>query len=478
MNVEEMYLAMNKGIPNQIPLELSVEELVEYCSENQEELSSAMNSIRRDFENAMISISGYTKAKHEFFDNLRLITNYKNSDTQIYVSPVCFINRLKEILGVKSESMDLEDSTLMEEFRKRLDRLEYVTNLDELQLTFPAIYEDYQYSFTIPKDAQKEYFQKRGLSTDFKTFLSEQKEMYHSLVNNAKYIEDFANEFPINLDMFEGLDKDKFELYVAKKYLDFAKNCDEAKYKQRAIYYLTTYLNESCGNYKSMEYKDKELSNLSLLKDFRRFLMRNRELKPVNESRDVFHNYHIKHVKNHINKYFDGLKNWYAVKLTPEEIINNQKARLLRIQKYNQEHPEEETRDSKHKKAEKYMKMLLRKLNFYENSDYALRLFGTGPFESHVAYFYPNGMVAVDKLFYESLNINPTYNEAIYVMDTNTFLNMMKMDKPALRENDNVKRIVHSRNWEERLKKEIESPTIQLDQEEAKVLTNKYKPNK
>ena len=124
------------------------------------------------------------------------------------------------------------------------------------------------------------------------------------------------------------------------------------------------------------------------------------------------------------------------------------------------------------------MKMLLRKLKFYENSDYALRLFGTGPFESHVAYFYPNGMVAVDKLYYESLNINPTYNEAIYVMDTNTFLNMMKMDKPSLRENDNVKRIIHSSNWEERIKKEIESPTIQLDQEEAKVLTNKFKPNK
>ena len=122
--------------------------------------------------------------------------------------------------------------------------------------------------------------------------------------------------------------------------------------------------------------------------------------------------------------------------------------------------------------------MLIRKLNFYENSNYVLRLFGVGPFESHVAYFYENGMVVVDKLYDESLDINPTYNEAIYIMDVNTFLNMICMDKPSLRENANVTRIIHSGYWEERLKAEIENPSINLNVDDVKSLVKKYSTSK
>ena len=299
--------------------------------------------------------------------------------------------------------------------------------------------------------------------------------MYHSLVNNSKYIEEYADNYPIDLEYFKGLDKDKFELYVAKKYLEYASSHDE---KQAAIYYLTTYLNESCGKVIKMDYKDSKLSNVSLLKDFREFLKRNRELKPVHESRSVFESYHIKHVKNHINKYFNGLRNWCLINITPEEIINNQRIRIDEILKYNDEHPEIESREKEYLIKEKYMTMLIRKLNFYENSNYVLRLFGVGPFESHVAYFYENGMVVVDKLYDESLDINPTYNEAIYIMDVNTFLNMICMDKPSLRENANVTRIIHSGYWEERLKAEIENPSINLNVDDVKSLVKKYSTSK
>ena len=220
-----------------------------------------------------------------------------------------------------------------------------------------------------------------------------------------------------------------------------------------------------------MKYKDKELSNLSLLKDFRKLLKNNHELKPINESRNVFNTYHIKHVKNHINKYFNGLDSWCVVRISPNELLQNQQARIEKIAM----NKEEDLRESI---IEKYLSMLIRKLNFYENSNYELRLFGTGSFESRVAYFYDNGMVVVDKLYDESLDINPTYNEAIYVMDTKTFLNMVDMDKPVLRENDNVKRIIHSGDWEKRLQQELNVPSINVSKEEAKVLVNKYTSKK
>ena len=479
MNKDEMYNAINKGIPNQVKLELPVVDLINYCGDK-EELLNSMLDIRNIYENAIVSICGYNKSNHEFFDSLRLITNYKNSDTGIYVSPNAFLKRLKDILGVDNESLDLDDPSLIDSFKMRLNALISIEHIDDLKERFPAIFNDYIYSINLYDEIRKQEkingnnvndmradYQIFGLDTRFKVFLSNQIIMYQSFVIHAKEIEAFVNSNPISLDNFKGLDKDKFELYVAKRYLDYAKDTPDIKDKQAAIYYLTTFLNESCGRIVSMKYNDKELTNLSLLKDFRKLLRNNHELKPINESRNVFSEYHIKHVKNHINKYFNGLDNWCAVRITPNELLQNQQARLEKIAM----NKEEDIRESI---VEKYLSMLIRKLNFYENSNYELRLFGIGPFESRVAYFYDNGMVVVDKLYDESLDINPTYNEAIYVMDTKTFLNMIAMDKPVLRENDNVKRIIHSGDWEKRLQKELNIPSINLNKEEAKVLVNKY----
>ena len=487
MNVEEMHNAINKGIPNMVKLELPATELIKYCSVDKDELLKAMFNIRKKYEYAITSICGYNKSNHEFFNNLRLITDYKNSNTQVHVSPNCFLNRIKMILGVTNGAYDLDDPELIADFNRRLSTLNSISDIDDLKEQFPAIFEDYKYSLNLideiyekaktnPEEADKMRadYHKYGLDTRFKVFLSNQKAMYHSFVEHAKDIEEYTNNNPISLDNFKGLDKDKFELYVANKYLEYAKASDEDKRKQSAIYYLTTYLNESCGHVVSMDYKNKVLTNISLLKDFRKFLKNNRELKPINEARGVFDSYHIKHVKNHINKYHNGLDNWCVLRVTPEEMIQSQKTRIDKMLAYNEKHPEVKDRDKKHLNAEKYLAMLIRKINFYENTNYDLRLFGIGPFESHVAYFYQNGIVAVDKLYDESLAIKPTYNEAIYVMDTNTFLSMMAMNKPELRENDNVKRIFHSGAWEERLLQELDTPSINLDVDEEQELANKY----
>ena len=483
MNKDEMYNAINKGIPNQVKLELPVKDLINYCGAK-EELSKNILDIRNIYENAIVSICGFNKSNHEFFDSLRLITNYKNSDTGIYISPNGFLKRLKDILGVDSESLDLDDPSLIDSFKKRLNVLINSEHIDDLKDRFPDIFSDYIYSINLYDEIRKiektsginandmrADYQKYGLDTRFRVFLSNQIIMYQSLVIHAKEIVEFVNSNPLSLDNFKGLDKDKFELYVAKRYLDYAKDTPDIKDKQAAIYYLTTYLNEYCGRIISMKYKDKELSNLSLLKDFRKLLKNNHELKPINESRNVFNTYHIKHVKNHINKYFNGLDSWCVVRISPNELLQNQQARIEKIAM----NKEEDLRESI---TEKYLSMLIRKLNFYENSNYELRLFGTGSFESRVAYFYDNGMVVVDKLYDESLDINPTYNEAIYVMDTKTFLNMVDMDKPVLRENDNVKRIIHSGDWEKRLQQELNVPSINVSKEETKVLVNKYTSKK
>ena len=494
MTPEEMYKAINKGIPNQVRLELNTGTLIKSCASNTGELITSMRKVRKEYEDAIVCIAGYTKSNHEFFDNLRLITNYKTSETSIYCSPVCFIKRLKEILGVTHESIDLDDPELMDALKERLSDLEAIDSIDDLQDEFPEIFEDYKRSWEMmdsirkeekinPRtntDAKRANYHRYGFSYRFGTFLANQKEMYRLFIKYAKDIEEFANTYPIDFANFQGLDIDKFELYIASQYLEHAKTTEEEPEKQASIYYLTSYLNETCGRVISINVDGKEITNVSLLKDFRKFLKENKELKPIHESREVFRDYHIKHVKNHVKKYLNGLENWCVIRISPSELIMNQQARLEAMNKYHEEHPDINDKDKAHLDKEKFMGMLIRKLMFYENSNYSLRLFGIGPFESHVAYFYPNGMVVVDKFYDESLAINPTYDEAIYIMDVDTFLSMITMDKPALRENENVRRIIHAGAWEAKLQEEITHPTITLNSEDVKVLTNRFqtKPTK
>ena len=488
MNNDEMFTAINKGIPNQIKLELSFNDLINYCYIDKKELLASLLNIIKEYERTITKICGYNKSHHEFFDNLRLITNYKNSNTGIYVSPICFIKKIKEILGVHNSVTDINDEELVKDLNERLHVLNSIHDIDELKDEFPLIFEDYKYSLNLMDNIREEEknnsdkadfmrieYQKNGLDTRFNVFLSNQKLMYKSFIDHAKDIIEYADTNPISFDKFTGLDKDKFELFIAYKYLEYAK---EEENKQAAIYYLTTYLNELGGRNSSMIYKDKEISSVYILKELRKILKNNKTLKAVNEPRNVFNSYHVKHVKNHLNKYLNSLDNWCVLRLTPNEILQNQQSRIEKLADYHMNESNTKSNNIKFLKVQKYITMFIRKLNFYENSNYELRLFGIGPFESHVAYLYPNGMVVVDKFYDESLDVNPTYNEAIYVMDINTFLNMISMDKPNLRGNENVKRIFHSGHWEDRLQEEINNPTINIDSQDIKKLTKIYGLNK
>ena len=484
----EMYKAINKGVPNNIPIELDFDVLIESCANNSGSLLTSMRKIRNNYESTISCITGFNKSNHEFFHNLRLITNYKNSETNIYVSPNDFINRLKTVLGVTNPTLDIDDPELLLEFNSRLALLDSITDLDELMDKFPVIFEDYKYALTLSDeirtleqekrtqsiiDRKRASFQRFGLDIRPKVFISNQKNMYHALVSNIKSITEFANTNPVTEDITSSLDKDKFELYVASQYLEYAKSTDDELNKQKAIYYLSTYFNENCSKEVDMVINHKYISNLSLLKEFRKLLKENKDLKIVNESREVYKDYHIKHVKNHVNKYMNSLDKWLILRLTQNELLANQKERITRLLHH---HEGDGITEEEYNILSKYMNMFVRKTAFYENSGYIMRLFGVAGFEGHVAYIYPNGLVVIDKLYDESLLIEPTFNEAIYLMDINTFLNASTMDKPTFRANDNVKRIFHTKKWEERLAEEIQNSTLTLNKEDVKVLTNKYNP--
>ena len=496
MNTQEMYNAINKGVPSYEIIELSIETLLNQCASNRQLFENEISLLRKLYYEDITRIVKWNKAYADFLKGFRIITNYKNSQTNIFISPKTYLEVIKKALNVNNTSIDFNDRTLSIELMTKIKELKSITSVEELKTKFPVIYEDYQLSFTSYAkikayerkhkndsdqqqvqntiDEQFTHYRLYGLDTNFNSFINKQSEMYRRFVTQRTFVEGHTNRMTIDFSMFTGLDKEKFELYLADKYLTKAQESQDEQIKQECLYYVTTYIREtkiSCISIQNDE--GKNISFKSILKRYKRILKGNPTLRPIDEERSHFENYHYKHVINHVKKYFFTDVNWQIVPPgTQEEQDKTVISSLNR--KYNYLSPEERKKII----LEKYA-VYERKKAFFENSGYIYKIFGINAFDGYIAYFYPNGEVLMEKFFDDYANCIPCVDEAIYNIHITDFETLSKFDKITLIKNQRCKRIIHRGNWEERgqliLSKPITDDSTQIVQEEIKRLNLKFK---
>lgn len=494
MNNQEMYTSINKGVPNYISLELSVRTLLNECSSNKEQLEKELSLLQELYRTNIIKINGYTKAKEFFFDTFRIFTSYKTAETRIYISPLPFITKLKKFLNVSNPSIDFNDQTLAKELLKRVEELKKIVSISELRDKFPFIYSDYElstrafmqikkYEIKHSKDVEPEnqniikhqnhLYRVFALDTDFRGFIIKQSTLYRNLVVRRQFVEGYTNRYPIDFSMFTGLDKEKFELYLADKYLQIAQESSDNKIKQQCIYYLATYIRETkTSEVKIRNDQGKEISFKQLVRRYKKFFQQNSEIKPIDEPRENFKGYHKNHVENHVNKYFFNNVNWQIVPPGSDEEVDSKVINSLN-RRYNYLTPTEK----KQKILERYS-VYERKRTFFANSGFIYKLYGQNSFEGYIAYIYENGEVLMEKFFDDHANCIPTVGEAIYNIRAINFESLSKLSKPTLIKDKRCKRIIHTGNWEERSKKIIDRPSTPESKEEVRKLILKLKSKK
>lgn len=491
MNEQAMYTSINKGIPNYTMIEISVNTLINECASNKEQLTNELKVLRELYRDNVIKIAGNTKSYEYFFDSLRIMTSYKNAESKLYISPIPFITKLKNILGVQRNSTDFNDQQLLNELLNRLDLLKKVSTPEELKQNFPIIYADYELSkeayyqinqykdkYPTPRpeyiqdkiDRQYNLYHSFALDTRFEKFLQKQYQMYRNLIVRRQFIEGYTNRNPLSLTMFEGLDKEKFELYLADKYLTTAISTDDKKVQQECIYYVATYIRETKISQTTIKNDDgKEVTLKKLVRRYKQFLQENVLIRPLDEPRENFKDYHIKHVQNHVKKYFFTNVNWQIVPPGKEDEMDRTVIESLN-KKYNYLSPQE-----REQKILQRYSVYERKIKFYENSGYIYKIYGCNAFDGYIAYIYPNGEILMEKFFNDKANCIPTINEAIYNVQVPDFERLSKLSKTTLIKENGCKRIIHSGDWEERSQSIIDKPAIRESEEQIKKLIKKLK---
>ncbi|MBQ8659558.1 MAG: hypothetical protein IJ475_01805 [Bacilli bacterium] len=102
--------------------------------------------------------------------------------------------------------------------------------------------------------------------------------------------------------------------------------------------------------------------------------------------------------------------------------------------------------------------LLYRKMVF-ERTSYIYSIVGRDKFAGYVGYMYENGLVIFEKFYDDAEKTKISQSNATYIMTYENFLNFTKMSKPEIiaaiksADNDKLRRLYHSKNWEVRLKR-------------------------
>ena len=121
------------------------------------------------------------------------------------------------------------------------------------------------------------------------------------------------------------------------------------------------------------------------------------------------------------------------------------------------------TEEEKKKLEDTKEQLLEQKIQLFASLPYITSLKGTNRFEGYIAYLFENGRVILEKFYKKTKHgLEPTYNEAIYVMDITDFKELSKMGKTEIREYSkekglNVKVINHTKNFKQRVINETTS---------------------
>ena len=492
-----MYYSVNKGIPNYVTINIDVNTILNECASDKEQLKKELTSIRSMYTQKIIDIMGYSKSQHGFFGQLCTRSRYKNSENEMYIDPVLFLVRLKEILGVDNPSVNFNDLVLKQQMRDKVSVLNQIKTPEDLKQQFPPIYKDYELSIrgyenicetemlyaetrdeNIKEKSKKLWktFKGYGLHSIFEKFMEKQCIAYRNYVERRTFVEGYCFRNPLDFENFKGLDKEKFELYMADKYLTRAYQAKTIGEAQKCLYYVTSYIREvKVSNVSIKNDSGEEVTFRKILNRYKRLLRNNEKLKPIDEDRSKFIGYNIKHVLNHLGKYYGSSVNWTIVPNGDAGYDGDIKQKI--IETMNRHYSHLSLEEKRRKVQEKY-DIYDRKVSFFENTKYVLKIYGISKFDGYVAFVYENGEILLERFFTDYTECMPAIGEAIYNLNIYNFEELSKYSKTKLIRDKSAKRILHTDNFEDKARIIIDREATPEVKKDVEAFVYKFKPKK
>ena len=263
------------------------------------------------------------------------------------------------------------------------------------------------------------------------------------------------------------IEKDKLELYIANQFIINAELSKDIEDKQRYIYYISNYFREnkerktathprikvgSVDNENVPKHKRTDgivVTPNSIYQRFRKMMVENPKLKMIDFSKFDFSGMNLDEVESLVLRYLNELTvNWEII---PEEEIESSITKGIR------ENTKHLTEEEKQIKRERMLDLYIEKKEFFATTNPLFRVKGKETFDGYVGYIYPNGKVILEKFYKNASNSQVSTGDAIYVLDIGDFYRLSHFTKKVLMNDERVDRIVHSGDWQSKVRKIVES---------------------
>lgn len=398
-----------------------------FCLQNRENIHEVFKykKFNEDFTD---QISCYNDENH--------IIGYFRPSYEEFLNKLCRFLNIKDLNLASKRLIDLSKIKYEQELRKEfpylyedlIDGRRYLKNIERREKENPSL----EGSF----DKEIHYYYACGLRRSFDGFIKTQKEVYKRFVERREEYHTLIQRRNYNSFIRNYFDEEKVCLYVLSEYINTCKDSSDKEELKRYLNYLNMYLKSKYKKDSCILLEDNQLFSIDSV---------------------------LEEIKNIENKLKESKKivGWEIVPPTKEVVKESKKSKTPRKISLTEE------------EVERLKEKGNTKQDFYKNTNYLVKVLGLLKNKGYVAYIYPNGEVLLEKE-YDSDKPNSALGNAIYHMKARDFLSLSKLDKKELRKKKEVGRIIHSKNWMERIESIIGKEGTEEEKEEAKSLIKKF----
>ena len=497
-----MYSIINKGIPMDIPYRVSLDaEIIILSAIEKEDINTYLKKWAIDIMKYVYSIPKHKSSRYLFFD-LGMSIEYLEDEKRNVIVAESY-----DILSGIFEYLNISTLCDIQNAYQKCKKLRTIINEKKLKKFFPKLYDCYlseleKYKKTMlyildngkTKDKSKFYMLENGKKIYKKALLEREKDeekvdyeiedtlninkisyfcntyagIIEDILDHFEIIKKYCTEHYVDLDRYH-FNKEMLEADIVNRYIQIISSLKDNNQKQRYMYYLMAYFKENKNklNGKIFKLKEEEITFEELYNKYIDILIENPSLRIFDYDYEYFKDYTSKEIEEYMELELKGaLSNWDFMDENSEDRI----AKAI----YNSTKNIKEN-SKRTKSIEELKNLFMRKKELFDNSNFYKVVYGQNTFDGYVAYIYSNGKVILERFFKRRKDKSEVValQQAIYVMNIEDFYSISKLSKRKIIKDNLCKRYIHNGNWEEKIKKEINSIGKSSTEEYKKLVLEK-----
>lgn len=440
-------------------IDLNIRELIDNCCDDKDKFINNMNLLKESYNKKIHNLTSYTPFnKYHFMHNIRLY-----DDGSLTLESDDLLDMISRLFETNYKYFKEED--LIAFLNKNINLLKVINSEDKLDNYYPKLYEMFRYAKNVYNEfyrmpyldlryeSNKEEYNRQdkirkkyysyGFRDSCSKFCEKQADYFERLLRHKDDINKFCSKKDfIDYSSLEGLNKEKFELYVINKLLYKINDCNDEILRLNLLKKVKNKLISIHG----ISDKVKILDDIDFNSLYARYIILNRKYGiPGSVKVD---NSILPNSRDYTKKGNNREGNYKP--LTDEERLE-----LIEINR--------------------------RKKEFYENSGYLTVITEKENLTGNSAYVYPNGQILEDYIADEEIDSSLKNNKknAIYHVDIYSFEDLLGIGKLEVKRDSRCHGTInHVGDWESRARKIVDIATTPETIKETKEFILKLKHNK